>query len=162
MPKLAKCLYCEETFDRNKEPFQPVGRRYAHQKCYDLYYTEEDYYKEEIYKFIKRIFGPNYKYAVIERQRVKFLKEGLTNKGIYYALKYHFEVKNGSVEKSEGRIGIVPYLYEEALEYYKNIDDLSKKFVKSIQEPKKEKIVNIENIKNQSTKKNQKINMDAL
>ena len=48
-----KCLYCGEIFDRNKEPCQKIGLRYAHQECYDLNFTEEDDYKEKIYQFLK-------------------------------------------------------------------------------------------------------------
>ena len=69
-----KCLYCGEIFDRNKEPCQKIGLRYAHQECYDLNFTEEDDYKEKIYQFVKKIFGPDYKYQSIESQRKNFLK----------------------------------------------------------------------------------------
>ena len=36
-------------------------------------------------------------------------------------MKYWFEVKNGSIEKSNGGIGIVPYIYEDARKYYESI-----------------------------------------
>lgn len=36
-------------------------------------------------------------------------------------MKYFFEVKNGSLEKARGGIGIVPWIYEDAYNYYYSI-----------------------------------------
>lgn len=157
-----KCLYCGEIFDRNKEPCQKIGLRYAHQECYDLNFTEEDDYREKIYQFVKKIFGPNYKYQAIETQRKSFVKKGMTNKGIYYTLKYYFEIQNGSIEKSAGRIGIVPYVYEEAQEYYEKIDKMARRLAKSVQQTMKERIVDVDLIETQQSQKSRKIDMNSL
>ena len=36
-------------------------------------------------------------------------------------LKYFFEIKGNSIEKANGGIGIIPYVYEEAYKYYQNL-----------------------------------------
>lgn len=159
---MVKCLYCNKLFDRNKEECQKIGRRYAHQKCYERNYTESDYYKEQIYTFIKTIYGTDYKYPAIEAQRKSYIKKGMTNKGIYYALKYYFEVKKGSSEKSDGRIGIVPYVYEEANQYFDKLNNLAKKLATSVQENIKEKIVDVDLINNNQNQRIQKIDMNTL
>jgi hypothetical protein len=37
------------------------------------------------------------------------------------ALIYHFEVKKGDIKQANGGIGIVPYVYEQARNYYYQI-----------------------------------------
>ena len=37
------------------------------------------------------------------------------------ALIYHFEIQHGDIAKSNGGIGIVPYVYDEARTYYYNL-----------------------------------------
>lgn len=43
-----------------------------------------------------------------------------TYSGILRTLKYVFEVKNGDLSKANGGIGIVPWKYQEAYNYYYN------------------------------------------
>ena len=42
----------------------------------------------------------------------------MTAKGIYFALKYHYEIKKGDVTKSENGIGIIPHIYEDSRNYW--------------------------------------------
>ena len=44
-----------------------------------------------------------------------------TYSGIYKSIVYWYEVKHGDVEKSYYGLGIVPYIYEQAYQYYYNI-----------------------------------------
>lgn len=120
-----KCMYCEEYFDRDKEPAEKVtSRRYAHKVCYDKNYKRDDQYAELIYYYLsKEVFiGMNLDscwYQTLNRQLTKYVTDDhYTYEGIYQALKYHYEVKKGDPQKSNGRIGIVPYVYEEAQKYY--------------------------------------------
>ena len=34
------------------------------------------------------------------------------------ALKWYYEIENGSKEKANGGVGILPYIYEQAYKYY--------------------------------------------
>ena len=45
-----------------------------------------------------------------------------TLKGIIIAIKYWFEVKNGSIIDANKGIGIVPFIYKEAQEYQAYLD----------------------------------------
>ena len=52
-----------------------------------------------------------------------FIKNGMTCKGILFTLKYYYD-RNGKEnwERGYGGIGIVPYCYKEATEYWTNIE----------------------------------------
>ena len=120
-----KCYYCDEYFDRDKEPTEKVtSRRYAHKACYDKYYKKDDQYEELIYYYLSKevflgmILDSSW-YQMLKRQLVKYVvDDGYTYEGIYQALRYHYDVKKGDPQKSGGRIGIVPYVYAEAQKYY--------------------------------------------
>ena len=119
---LAKCLYCGEQFDVNSEPFfKPRSNRYAHLSCYEKHQanmTQEQKDEELLYQYIKEIYGKDYNYMMIRKQIETYQKQGYTFNGIRLSLKFFYEVKNNSTKDSNGGIGIVPYVYEEAKKYY--------------------------------------------
>ena len=123
MAHRVKCFYCGEMFDADKEPFEkPQAKRYAHKSCYDKNHNPDDDFISKIYELVKLKFGEDYSYTTIDRQRKSFIeKYGYTNEGIYQALKFHFDIKKGNVMACQGRIGIVPYVYDEAQEYERKI-----------------------------------------
>ena len=52
----------------------------------------------------------------------KYVEEfNYTYSGIRKALIYHYEIKGGDKLKANGGIGIVPYVYENAYNYYYNL-----------------------------------------
>lgn len=120
---IKKCLYCGGDIDISVEDYRmPRTNRYAHKKCYEEHYNPDEDYIGVIYSFLKEEVGISYDYQQCERQRVSFIqKHGYTNEGIYNALRYFYLVKKQSPEKSGNRIGIVPYVYNEAKEYYETI-----------------------------------------
>jgi hypothetical protein len=42
----------------------------------------------------------------------------MTAKGIYFAIKYFYDVKKNDASKSENGIGIIPHIYEDSCEYW--------------------------------------------
>ena len=121
------CQYCKEKFDRDKEPFVEVkNRRYAHKSCYDKY--QANLSKEEkdllaLEDYIKKTF-PNIVTPKVKAQISKFNKEyGYTYSGIMKALIYYYEIKGNKFDfaKTNGGIGIVPFVYEKAYNYYYSI-----------------------------------------
>lgn len=138
---MKKCFYCDRMFDITKEEYCMVSqRRYAHKGCYDTYHTEDDDKIEDIYTFLREEVHITCDRAQCERQRKNFItKLGYTNEGILNALKYFYKVKKQSPEKSGNRIGIVPYVYNEAKEYYANIERKQKQLTKVAQSQMKKK-----------------------
>lgn len=127
MAHKVKCRICGLEFDIDKidqsEWIQPTPRWYYHTRCYRDWKVSGDHTDEDwillIYDFIARDLKKPYDYHVCEAQRKKYVSQNkFTNKGIYFALKYFYEVKNGDWEKSHNSIGIIPYIYKESCEYW--------------------------------------------
>lgn len=121
-----KCKFCGEYFDRDKVPFYRVSnRRYAHAECQKEH--EENKSQEEkdfdlLMKYIKFLFKDEYNPARVAKQLKEFQTQyGYTYSGIFKSLKWWYEIKHNSVEKANGGIGIVPYIYNDAKQYYYNL-----------------------------------------
>lgn len=120
---MVKCYYCGKTFDRDKEEFVKVNqRRYAHKKCSEAkeeVQTQEDKDKEELDAYIMKLFGTDFVDPMIQKQIKQYIQEyKYTYSGIRKALIYFYEVKRNPIDKANGRIGIVPYVYQKAYRYY--------------------------------------------
>ena len=121
---MAKCRICDIEIDKEKDDWvKPVTNWYYHRKCYQDWKeatpaTDEEY-KAYIYDFISRDLKVSYNYHMCEAQRKKFIKEHkMTNKGIFFALKYFYEIKKGDWDKGHGGFGIIPYIYNESCTYW--------------------------------------------
>ena len=70
------------------------------------------------------------------------------------ALKYWFGEKNNSIERANGGMGIVPYIYDEAQRYYRNIILKKKKLLEQAtkQQEEEKKIVTVTKIKEEKRK----------
>lgn len=124
MQQMLKCYYCGQTFDRSQEEYVQVkGRRYAHKRCYENR-SEEELDKDLFWETVGDVFhgSENYDYRKVDNQLKSYLKQGYTLKGIIIAIKYWFEVKNGSIIDANKGIGIVPFIYKEAQEYQAYLD----------------------------------------
>lgn len=121
-----KCVYCQNVFDRDKLPFVQISeRRYAHKECADKFQSqktqdEKDY--DALADYIEKLFGVGYISAKIAKQ-IKDMRTtyGYTYSGMLGTLMYWYEVRGGVLEKANGGVGIVPYKYDEAKEYYLKI-----------------------------------------
>ena len=120
---IRKCYYCGGDVDITTDKFSKVhSNRYAHRECHIKNYTPDEEYIPKIYEYLKSI-NFNYNYTQCDKQRVNFIKTmGYSNEEIYLTLKYMYSIKKLSPERSEGRIGLVPYLKEEAIQYFHNIE----------------------------------------
>lgn len=117
------CVYCQQRFDRDAEPTVQVSpRRYAHESCAkqkesEQSQEEKDY--EALENYIMKIFSKEYVTAKIRKQIKDFRKEyNYTFSGMLKTLIWWFEIKGNSIDKTNGGIGIIPYIYEDACRYY--------------------------------------------
>jgi len=146
-----KCYYCGGIIDKDLEEVVKINqRRYAHKKCAEDYMVETEQSEKdkiELEKYICNLFKEpeiNYK---IERQIERFRNENhYTYSGMLKALIFHYEINNGDVNKSNGGIGILPYVYQLAFDYYYNVwerQQLNQDLSSNIQEhlPKPIKII---------------------
>ena len=116
------CIYCKKTFNKAEEPFKLFSNgKYAHQVCYDLEQTRELTDQEKLERYIMKLFNSDYVYAKIKKQIKDYTtNHGYTYSGIHKALVYYYEVKGNIFDegKAQGGIGIVPYVYQHAYNYY--------------------------------------------
>lgn len=121
---MVKCLYCGQMFDANTEPFvKPNARRYAHVACArteEENQTQEEKDKHELEEYIKELFGVNTIPVKIRKQMDTFRKEkNYSYSGMRKTLKFFFEVKGNPIEKANGGIGIIPWVYDKAFDYWR-------------------------------------------
>lgn len=122
MAHYVKCMYCDKSFDRDKIPFKQIGRRYAHFECWirhEANKTQDDKDREALEEYIKKLFNEPFVNAKIKKQITQFKNEyQYSYSGIRKALIYAFEVKKYDINKANGGIGLVPYVYKDAYNYY--------------------------------------------
>lgn len=123
MARKCKCKYCGIEFDRDREPFVQVSeRRYAHKKCaedYEKNKTQEQKDQEDLELYIMKLFDEPFVNPRIQKQIKEYqVKYKYTYSGMLKTLKWWYEVKGNSIEKANGGIGIIPYTYQQACDYY--------------------------------------------
>lgn len=118
------CKICGKQFDRNAEQAVIAGpRRYAHQKCLptgELVPMENpiDPELDKLNNYIINLLGKDYNAARVKKQIKDFKEQGMSYSGMLKSLIYFYEVKGNSKEKANGGIGIVPFVYKDAYNYY--------------------------------------------
>lgn len=156
------CLYCNKKFNI-KEPHYKVINRYAHEKCYlEHYNEEEELAKDEIWQYLTKVLKMDAKFTTVDRQRQEYIAKGCTNVGILNALKYYYEVVRGSVEKSQNRIGIVPYVYDEAQKYYRDLEKEKERVGKNVKKWLKKEVVELKITGNRKKKEKDYIDLDSI
>jgi hypothetical protein len=121
-----KCYVCKEQFDTDKiQAVRHSSTRYSHATCEpdntDFVpmppSKDSDEYRE-LQKAINVYLGKSKNSFLVNKQIKQYTQEGLSYEDIKMALDYFYKVKKGGSEKARGGIGIVPYILEEALQYY--------------------------------------------
>lgn len=141
-----KCRVCGQFFDADAEEYiMPSKNFYYHIKCYNdwrnIDFSEDDEWIDRIYDFIAHDLKKSYDYHKCETQRKKFLKDNkFTNKGMYFALKYFYEIKNNDWEKGYKGIGIIPYIYNESTNFWINQEIENNGIIKRIEENAKNRV----------------------
>lgn len=130
MPHVVVCKYCGQKFDRDKEPYVEVSsHRYAHTVCLEKVLKnltpaeraqqEEEQDLKKLESYIMVLFNETFVNAKIRKQIMDYRKEyGYTYSGILKTLQWWFGIKKNSVENANDGIGIVPYVYKQACDYY--------------------------------------------
>lgn len=125
-----KCAICGETFDRDKIQAVKYGaRRYAHLRCKpdgELVTVETDPEKikeqqalNDLEMYTKELLQDDYNPAKIRKQINEYhQKYGYSYDGMKKTLIYWYEIKGQSKEKANGGIGIIPFIFNDARNYY--------------------------------------------
>ena len=127
MAHLVKCSVCGVQFDRDKiQAVKSSARRYAHHTCLPsgelvpLPQVDEELTK--LIEYTQQLLGKDYNAARVKKQIKDFKEEyGYSYSGMLKSLVYFYEVKGNSKDKANGGIGIVPFIYNDAYNYYLNL-----------------------------------------
>lgn len=85
---------------------------------------KEEKDKVQLEDYIKTVFNIPKLTTKINNQIKQYKKEnGYSYSAIYKTLLYWFNIKKKSVEKANNGIGIVPYIIQEASDYWKEITE---------------------------------------
>jgi len=139
------CRVCKQEIDKSLDNWiMPSRNHYFHKTCYGRFKEEKEIKTDKdyiplIFDYIARDLKVSYDYYKVKAQINQFVKDGMTCKGILFTLKYYYD-KYGKEnwERGYGGIGIVPYCYKEATDYWVNIEIKRKgsceKIIESIQQ----------------------------
>lgn len=181
MAHIVKCRWCNESFDTEKlesdKWIMPVEKHYYHTDCFlekqkpgalrpEKQGDDFSVWSKNIFDFIQRDLKGECNYSRISQQmkQFKIKNKDWTYKGMYFALKYFYEIKKNDWNKSNGGVGILPYIYYEGTEYWRELNRKQKGIIeaieKQIEERKNKETIKIKR-KNQNTKKD-KYNLDEI
>lgn len=144
MAKNPICPYCgkeviRDSEDSIKNEIQGLDTRcYYHKKCHDsaqiipkhewpykiqkakIKQNERDIWAEEIYDYLLKTQRIKPNMVLIKSQMSNFEKKGYKPQGMFMSIRYFYEVSNKGKkdDKSNGGIGIVPFVYEQAKIYW--------------------------------------------
>ena len=117
------CAYCKKPLSKKDADCVMVGNgKYVHKQCQELEENREKTDREKLETYIKELYQISYIEPRVKAQIKKYVDEyNYTYSGIQKALYYHYEIKGGDKSKANGGIGIVPYVYQDAYNYFYNL-----------------------------------------
>ena len=128
MAHLVKCVICGKSFDRDSiQAVRHGARRYSHATCEPdntdfvplVVKKVEDKELTALKAYIAEKYKDKANWALINRQIKQYKKENdYSYSGMLKSLIYFFEVQHNGIEKSNGGIGIIPFVYKQTRDYY--------------------------------------------
>ena len=117
------CIYCKKTINKKEDEYIQIGNsKYAHIECSELEAKREKTDAEKLDDYIMKLFNYDYVPPRAQKQIKQFVKEyNYTYSGMLKALVYFYEIKGGSVAEAHDGIGIIPFIYQDAYNYYYNL-----------------------------------------
>lgn len=132
--KIYQCRSCKQPINTAILEFgtdyvMPKKGVYYHTACYEkktkinLSTDKEtnDVWLDALYRYLRYDLILDLNYMKIKAQWNSFLNNKMTAKGIYYAVRYMYDIKKLDPKKAEGGIGLVPSIYEESSQYWTDL-----------------------------------------
>ena len=117
---IVTCSICKKQINKKTDQYKQLSNgKYAHLLCIELEEKREKTDAEKLDLYIMELFDWDYVHPRVKRQISDFIEEyNFTYSGIQKSLEYFYKVKGNSLDKANGGIGIVPYIYQDAYNYY--------------------------------------------
>lgn len=114
------CKYCKKQISKKDDEYvQITNSTYAHVTCSELEAKREKTDAEKLDDYIMKLFNYDYVPPRAKKQINQFVQEyNYTYSGILRTLIYFYEIKGGDKEAAHDGIGIVPFCYQDAYNYY--------------------------------------------
>lgn len=123
------CRTCHQKIDIDHQTgwINPRKYCYYHISCFENFekkktdvhaVADNDMWFAAMWDYLRHDLKMCPNYNKVKAQWDKFLKDSMTAKGIYFTLRYFYDVKNGDKEKSQEGIGIIPYIYKDGTQYW--------------------------------------------
>lgn len=173
-----KCRICKQKFDTNNLIFgvdwvEPSKGWYYHKNCYNEWQTKKndvktstpdlDLWKDATYQYLRKDLKIVVDWHKFNAQFNSLIKKGRTAKGIYFAVRYFYEIEKGDKDKAQGGIGIVDYVYTRSASYWaekqRSGENILEQIEKQIKEQKEREVVIVPKQKKQ---KRLKITLDMV
>lgn len=148
---MVMCRCCRQRFDIGTDPdgntwIMPSKNFYYHKNCYndwlnkkdDIHAMAEDaMWFDCLKEYLARDLKMGINYEKLTSQWKNLLKQGKTAKGIYFTIRYFYDIKKNDPQKSDG-IGIVSFIYEEGCTYWKNREEHDRGLIARLTEQTKQ------------------------
>lgn len=138
MTHIVKCRVCKQQFDTGKmsedEWIMPSRNFYYHTKCYNDWRENrnnakasnrsESFWYESLIDYLYRDIKMEINFPKVNHQWNMFVSKnkGYTPKGVYFAIRYYYDILKGKPEKAQGGIGIVNNVYADAAQYWTELE----------------------------------------
>lgn len=117
---IVTCFVCKKPINKKTDKYKQLSNgKYAHLACAEIEEKREKTDAEKLDIYIMSMFDWDYVHPRVKRQISNFIEEyNFTYSGIMKSLEYFYNIKGNPLEKANGGIGIVPYVYQDAYNYY--------------------------------------------
>lgn len=136
MAQKPKCPICEKPVDKQL-PHQKHGSRYYHEEnCFTIFQARKLQKANEaksdrtvLFEYLCELYETkSLNFPGIAKQIAQYKEEyNFTEKGIEMALRYFYEIQENPVVEQHKGISIVPYIYEDARNYYASLTAITNK-----------------------------------
>lgn len=109
---MPKCPYCNNEVKEEDAIYNTKTKRYYHEQCYNVLLE-----RKELVDYICELFNYKKPSVKVYQQMAKYHEYGISYSDMLLALKYFYEIKKGDINKSQGGIGIITYVLDEAKEF---------------------------------------------
>ena len=154
MAHVVKCRWCGKQFDTEKieqdKWIMPSKGQYYHRDCYEEKIqpgavkptTQENKenefqtWRDNIFDLIQRDLKGKCDFARITQMMTSYKAQhkDWTYKVMYYALRWFYLIRKNDWSKANGAIGILPYIYYDGTEYWRQREREDIGIVKRIEE----------------------------
>lgn len=128
------CAICGKNIDTDSEPrgsWIISRKKYYHIDCYN---NNAAVIENDIIDYCKELYGACCNVKRIKKQIKEYIDEGKSMKDIYMTLRYWYEIKHKDPSKAQGGIGIVGYVYQEAMQWCDKMSRIKSKHVVALDE----------------------------